>query len=69
VDVTSNPLSKPIPFEMGKGKKEGNSYLWTFRFEYFISTNITSTINYTGRLDAGFDRIIHLGQAEIRAFF
>ena len=69
VDVTNNPLSKPIPFEMGKGKKEGNSYLWTFRFEYFISTNITSTINYTGRLDAGFDRIIHLGQAEIRAFF
>ena len=69
VDVSNNPLNKPIPFEMGKGKKEGDSYLWTFRFEYFISSNITSTINYTGRLDAGFDRIIHLGQAEIRAFF
>lgn len=69
VDIINNPLKKPIPFEMGKGKKEGNSFLWNFRFEYFISGNITTTINYTGRRDSGASRIIHLGQAEVRAFF
>ncbi|MEJ2637684.1 MAG: hypothetical protein P8184_20655, partial [Calditrichia bacterium] len=69
VDVTDNPFGRPVPFEMGKGKKEGNSFLWNFRFEYFVSSNITASVNYTGRLDSGADRIIHLGQAEVRAFF
>ncbi len=69
VDVTENPFNRPIPYEMGKGKKVGNSFLWNFRFEYFISSNITMTVNYTGRRDAGMEQTIHLGQAEVRAFF
>lgn len=69
VNIADNPFNRPIPFEMGKGKKEGTSWLWNARFEYFISTNITMTANYTGRKDAAFDRVIHLGKAEVRAFF
>lgn len=69
VDITENPRNKPIPFEMGKGKKEGNSFLWNARFEYFVNTNVTISVNYNGRRDAGADRTIHLGQAEVRAFF
>ena len=69
VNITDNPFQKPIPYEMGKGKKEGNSFLWNFRFEYFISSNVTTTITYTGRRDSGALRTIHLGQAEVRAFF
>lgn len=69
VNIIDNPFNRPIPFEMGKGKKNGASWLWNARFEYFISTNVTITANYTGRKDAGTDRVIHLGKAEVRAFF
>ncbi|RMG63231.1 MAG: hypothetical protein D6715_11445 [Calditrichaeota bacterium] len=69
VNVTNNPAGRPIPFEMGKGKKEGTSFLLNLRMEYFLSSNVTMTINYTGRRDAGFSRTIHVGTAEVRAFF
>ncbi len=69
VKVLDNPFGRPVPFEMAKGKREGLSILWNIRFEYFISGNITTTFNFTGRRDAGSQRAIYLGQAEIRAFF
>jgi hypothetical protein len=69
VRVVDNPLSNPIPFEMGKGKKEGLSLLGNLRFEYFISSNVTTTFNFSGRKDAGAAKTIYLGQAEVRAFF
>ena len=69
VNVTKNPAGRPIPFEMGKGKKEGTSFLLNLRMEYFLSSNVTMTVNYTGRRDAGFSRTIHVGTAEVRAFF
>ncbi len=69
VKEVANPLNRPIPFEMGKGKKSGTSLLWNLRFEYFVSTNISVTATYTGRRDAGMARVMHLGKAEVRAFF
>jgi hypothetical protein len=69
VEDVENPASRPIPFEMGKGKKAGNSWLWGARFEYFISNNVTINANYTGRKDANTQRMLHLGKAEVRAFF
>ncbi len=69
VDILDNPLNRPIPYEMGKGKKEGWSYLWTFRFEYFLNRNVTISANYDGRQDAGMVRPLHLARAEVRAFF
>ncbi|GAB4343167.1 MAG: hypothetical protein Kow0037_31060 [Calditrichia bacterium] len=69
VAVRDNPLEVALPYEMGKGKKEGDSFLWNFRFEYFISSNVTVTVSYNGRREAGADKAIHLGQAEVRAFF
>ena len=69
VNILDNPFQKPIPFEMAKGKREGLSLLWNFRFEFFISSNITSTFSFTSRKDAGAPRTIYLGQAEVRAFF
>ncbi len=69
VAEVENPANRPIPFEMGNGKKVGNSWLWTARVEYFISNNVTINANYTGRKDAEAFRTIHLGKAEVRAFF
>ena len=67
--ILENRFDRPLPFEMAKGKKEGFSWLGNFRFEYFISTNITTTFNFSGRRDAGALRTIYIGQAEVRAFF
>ena len=69
VAEADNPFSRPIPFEMGKGKKFGESWLWDIRFEYFVSGNVTINANYNGRRDAEALRTIHLGKAEVRVFF
>lgn len=69
VKATSNPLDVSIPFEMAGGKKEGVSKKWQLRAEYTVSKNILFTLLYRGRNDAGFNQVIHTGQAEVRAFF
>jgi len=69
VDVLSNPGNVPIPFEMARGKREGISKSWQLRGEYTLAENIVFMLTYSGRDDADFDKVIHLGQAEIRAFF
>ncbi len=69
VREVENPFQRPIPYEMGKGKKAGRSWLLNLRLDYYLSTKVTVTVTYTGRRDAGSARPIHLGKAEIRAFF
>ena len=70
VNVLENPMDvTTIPFEMAGGKKEGVSKSWQLRGEYTIAENVVISLFYNGRDDAGFEKIIHTGQAEIRAFF
>jgi hypothetical protein len=69
VNVLNNPLDVSIPFEMAGGKKEGISKSWQLRGEYTIAENVVISLFYNGRDDAGFEKIIHTGQAEIRAYF
>jgi hypothetical protein len=69
VDVLNNPQNVTIPFEMAKGKKRGINKRWQLRIEYTLATNIVSSLFYSGRDEAGFKKIIHSGQAEIRAYF
>ena len=69
VNVTRNPLDLVVPFEMARGKKKGTSQKWQLRGEYTVAKNILFTLLYTGRDEAGFEQVIHTGQAEVRAFF
>ena len=69
VQVIKNPFERSVPYEMAHGKKEGISQNWQARFEYTLAKNIVFSIFYSGRNEAGFERVIHSGQAEIRAFF
>lgn len=69
VAETENPFDRPIPFEMGRGKKLGNSWQWDIRFEYFVSGNVTVNASYNGRRDAQALRTLHTGKAEVRVFF
>jgi len=69
VQSYDNPLNKTIPYEMARGKKEGISQFWQMRVEYNVAKNIMFSLFYSGRDDAAYKRIIHSGNAEIRAFF
>ena len=69
VNATSNPLGYSIPYEMARGRKEGLSQNWGLRVEYTIAKNVVFNVFYSGRDEAGFESVIHSGQAEIRAFF
>ncbi len=69
VSPTSNPDSRTVPYEMARGKKEGLSQNWQARLEYTLAKNVVFSLFYNGRDEAGFKRVIHSGQAEIRAFF
>ncbi len=68
VSILHNPQHLVVPFEMAQGKKEGISHTWQLRLEYTLSKNVLFTLQYTGRRDAGFERTIHAGQAQLRAF-
>jgi len=69
VNVLKNQFNVSIPFEMAGGKKEGVSKSWQLRGEYTIAENVVISLFYNGRDDAGFNKVIHTGQAEIRAYF
>jgi hypothetical protein len=69
VNVIDNPENSVVPFEMARGKREGISKNWQIRGEYTVAENVVISLFYSGRDDADFDRVIHTGQAEIRAYF
>ena len=69
VNILDNPTKATIPYEMARGRKEGVSKSWQIRGEYTIAENVVISLFYNGRDDADFERIIHTGQAEIRAYF
>lgn len=69
VSITKNPLNLVVPFEMAQGKRAGLSKTWQLHSEYTVAKNIVFSLQYSGRDEAGFEKIIHSGQAELRAFF
>jgi len=69
VQLTDNPFLRTVPYQMARGKKEGVSQTWQARFEYTMVKNVVFSLFYSGRNEAGFEKVIHSGQAEVRAFF
>jgi len=71
IDVTAvnNPNKLVVPFEMALGKKEGVSKRWQLRGDYTVAENVIFTLFYSGRDDANYEKVIHTGQAEVRAYF
>ncbi len=57
-----------LPYEMADGDPPGDNFRWDLRFDYRISRYLTATLSYSGNKEA--DRTaVHIGQAEVRAFF
>ncbi len=58
-----------LPYEMVNGNSAGLSQRWEFTFNYRISKNVQGSLSYNGRDEKRRGGIIHLGRAEVRAFF
>ncbi len=57
-----------LPFELTRGNGIGKNYFWRFNFDYRLTANLQSTINYDGRLLSG-SKPVHTARAEVRAYF
>lgn len=55
-------------FSLLEGLQPGNNFLWKMEFEKMLSNNFVLSLRYDGR-KAGNNRMIHTGQAQIRALF
>jgi hypothetical protein len=58
-----------IPYQLTDGYAIGNNWIGRASFEYRFGANIQASITYTGRAQPPSMRVIHIGQAEVRAFF
>ena len=57
-----------VAYEMLNGLSKGNNFTWELSYQRNLNSNIQISINYTGR-KTPTSPIVHLGGAQIRAFF
>jgi hypothetical protein len=67
-ELSANPTTNYIPFEVTKGNDIGKNYIWRLNLDYRITGNLQATASYDGR-SIGTKKVIHTGRAEIRAYF
>lgn len=58
-----------LPYQLTDGYVIGTTWVGRVTLEYRISGNIQVSVTYTGRAQPPTNRVLHLGQAEVRAFF
>ncbi|MBK9283805.1 MAG: hypothetical protein IPM51_05735 [Sphingobacteriaceae bacterium] len=64
----NSDANSPVSFEMLNSLNKGENYTWELVYSRNLSTNIQMSINYNGRKSPGTS-IVHIGGAQIRAFF
>lgn len=68
IELLSNTNENIIPFEITNGNLIGKNYIWRANFDYRISSNLQTNVNYSGRLQ-GKGSVINTFTAEARAYF
>jgi hypothetical protein len=57
-----------VAYEMLNALSKGQNVTWELNYQRNLNSNIQISINYNGRKTSG-SNIVHLGGAQIRAFF
>ena len=60
--------NSPVAYEMLNALKPGYNYTWTISYQRNLTGNIQISINYDGRKSPNA-KIVHIGGAQVRAFF
>ncbi len=58
----------PVAFEMLSSLQKGKNITWSASFQQNLSSNLQISITYDGRQAPG-NKIVHIGGAQVRAFF
>jgi hypothetical protein len=58
-----------LPYQLTEGYAIGDTWIGRLTFEYRFGANIQASVTYSGRAQPPTNRVIHVGQAELRAFF
>jgi hypothetical protein len=58
-----------LPYQLTEGYAIGDTWIGRLTFEYRFGANIQASVTYSGRAQPPSNRVIHTGQAELRAFF
>ena len=67
--ITFNDLENtPVAYEMLNALKPGYNYTWSISYQRNLTGNIQVSINYDGRKTPN-SNIVHIGGAQVRAFF
>jgi len=67
-EVTLSHSGKLFPFELTNGMINGKTWLWRISLDYRLTQFIQASLNYGGRREGGRTPV-HIGKAEVRAFF
>ena len=62
------PENTPLAFEMLNSLRAGQNFTWSMNYQQNLSSYLQISFNYEGRKTPG-NKIIHLGGAQVRAFF
>ncbi len=68
VTLENSTAGTLVPFDLTAGRLEGKTFLWGISFDYKLSNNLQSSLQYTGRSEQSHDPV-HTAKAEVRAFF
>jgi hypothetical protein len=67
--ITYNDIeSSPVAYEMLNALKPGYNYTWNISYQRNLTGNIQISINYDGRKSPNA-KVVHIGGAQVRAFF
>lgn len=68
-NVEVRPKNRIIPFELVGINRAGATLRWLVALNYNISRYVRATLSYNGRQEPDRPDTIHLGRAEVRAYF
>jgi len=68
-EVRVSPDNRILPYEMAGGRAAGRNLNWNLGVDYRLSSRLMLLISYTGRKDRIRPNVVHIGRAELKAYF
>ena len=68
LSLENNAAGAVVPFDLTAGRVQGKTFLWDVSFDYRLSGNLQSSLQYNGRSEQSHTPV-HTAKAEVRAFF